>query len=197
MKKPKKQFSLAEYLAELEARRNPDIIRHSTLIQIAKARDCGTCQACGLFTPNTEGHHIHSIAEGGKDELNNIITLCTKCHKASPVDPSEFLQFQRQGGALWPEVRRQAFEALVTEPEFVDKTPQWVDNLCRNIRDSMFGVTHLIVESADDDREHYAKILYEHHAKVSRARKRYYGEPLDDINEYVTMFSLLTTYPSA
>ncbi len=43
-------------------------------------RDGYQCQHC--FSQNTrlEAHHIIYTSQGGKDTLNNLITLCTKCH---------------------------------------------------------------------------------------------------------------------
>ena len=62
----------------------------------AKERDGYICQCCGR--PCDEGHHIHPLVFDGPDELNNVITLCGLCHKHSPNNPAEFLDYQKQGG---------------------------------------------------------------------------------------------------
>jgi 5-methylcytosine-specific restriction endonuclease McrA len=44
------------------------------------ARDRWQCQACGKHT-NLEVHHQHSRAQGGKNQIENLITLCDSCHR--------------------------------------------------------------------------------------------------------------------
>lgn len=70
--------------------------RKSGLTLQAKERDGYICQCCGR--PGDEGHHIHPLVFDGPDEVNNIITLCSLCHKHSPNNPAEFLNYQREGG---------------------------------------------------------------------------------------------------
>ena len=45
-------------------------------------RDNYTCQCCGEKHIRLEVHHIIFRSQGGSDELDNLITLCEKCHKA-------------------------------------------------------------------------------------------------------------------
>lgn len=45
-----------------------------------KKRDHYTCQACGS-TNRVEGHHIFDHYFSGAPHVDNIITLCQKCHK--------------------------------------------------------------------------------------------------------------------
>ena len=44
-------------------------------------RDGWRCQHCGRAT-NLEVHHIRSRSRLGDDKRENLITLCTDCHKA-------------------------------------------------------------------------------------------------------------------
>ncbi len=53
--------------------------RSSTLIQLAKARDGNRCVRCSTCD-NLQGHHVHALADGGTDTLDNITTLCGTCH---------------------------------------------------------------------------------------------------------------------
>lgn len=52
-----------------------------------KARDRYICQTCGLgvdspeITPIFEVHHIIPVSMGGSDNENNLILLCSNCHK--------------------------------------------------------------------------------------------------------------------
>ena len=39
-----------------------------------------TCQICGS-TDHVEGHHIMNYQYGGAASVDNIVTLCQKCHK--------------------------------------------------------------------------------------------------------------------
>ena len=43
-------------------------------------RDEYTCQCCGAKKVRLEIHHIHFRRNGGSDDLENLITLCEKCH---------------------------------------------------------------------------------------------------------------------
>lgn len=45
-------------------------------------RDNYTCQKCGKMCEGKEiqCHHIMPVRNGGSNELNNLITLCNKCH---------------------------------------------------------------------------------------------------------------------
>ena len=45
-------------------------------------RDNYTCQCCGKKHVRLEVHHIIFRSQGGSDELENLITLCEKCHSA-------------------------------------------------------------------------------------------------------------------
>lgn len=52
----------------------------------ARQRDGNQCQICGdtpdsLYT-QLHVHHIIPRADGGTDELNNLVTLCDLCHAA-------------------------------------------------------------------------------------------------------------------
>lgn len=54
------------------------------LQQACFKRDHWTCQDCGYQgTPNTgdlHADHNHNRAEGGADELTNLVTRCVPCH---------------------------------------------------------------------------------------------------------------------
>jgi 5-methylcytosine-specific restriction endonuclease McrA len=60
-------------------------------------RDGNTCQCCGL--PGHEVHHLQWAHDGGDDSPDNLILLCTECHRQAP-DADNFLAFQRSGGRL-------------------------------------------------------------------------------------------------
>lgn len=45
-----------------------------------KVRDLYTCQICGS-ADYVEGHHIMNYQYGGAASVDNIVTLCRKCHK--------------------------------------------------------------------------------------------------------------------
>ena len=44
-------------------------------------RDRFTCKACSAKNTKLEAHHIIFRSQGGKDTLDNLITLCSSCHK--------------------------------------------------------------------------------------------------------------------
>ena len=45
-----------------------------------KERDLYTCQICGS-KDHVEGHHILNYQYGGAANIDNIVTLCRRCHK--------------------------------------------------------------------------------------------------------------------
>lgn len=45
-----------------------------------RARDRNKCRICGAGH-KLESHHVISKAHGGSDHIDNLITLCRKCHK--------------------------------------------------------------------------------------------------------------------
>ncbi len=53
---------------------------HCVVQKKGKARDLYTCQICG-FHDHVEGHHILDYQFGGAASVDNIVTLCRKCHK--------------------------------------------------------------------------------------------------------------------
>ena len=47
-------------------------------------RDKYTCQLCQATAPTKlHIHHILKRAEGGSDHLDNLLTVCPKCHRAA------------------------------------------------------------------------------------------------------------------
>ena len=52
----------------------------------AKIRDGFKCRRCGAKgrqiggTAQLEAHHLKSKHKGGSNNLNNLITLCSRCH---------------------------------------------------------------------------------------------------------------------
>lgn len=59
-------------------------------------RDNFKCQKCNFRDPTVqdlEAHHIKSRVFGGKDQLNNLITLCSICHFYSPDSEKEFINY--------------------------------------------------------------------------------------------------------
>ncbi|HXE63160.1 MAG TPA: HNH endonuclease [Bryobacteraceae bacterium] len=189
--KSSKPFNLANYLADRAAKRPAKLKRDTILIQIARARDCGICQVCGVFSPDTEGHHVHPLFLGGRDELNNIITLCHQCHEKAPMNEHDFLAYQRDGGPMWEFAWNQAVKFLATESCGEYMNPKTAFKCLRDVRDSIFGCAmqpHLADEIG------FIPDLRAYHAKVSRARRRFYGEPLPDIEEFMLPHSIVELY---
>lgn len=54
---------------------------HSKVQKAGKERDGYICMVCGRFSDKAEGHHVIELSEGGPASINNIITLCSQCHK--------------------------------------------------------------------------------------------------------------------
>lgn len=60
----------------------------------AKARDDFTCQKCGYQRESVHAHHIVPTSEGGPDTIDNIVTLCSRCHRYAPDHglPTDFYE---------------------------------------------------------------------------------------------------------
>lgn len=52
---------------------------HYVVQKKGKERDLYICQICGS-KKNVEGHHILNYQYGGAANIDNIVTLCRKCH---------------------------------------------------------------------------------------------------------------------
>ncbi|MEN8217418.1 MAG: RNA-guided endonuclease IscB [Pseudomonadota bacterium] len=53
---------------------------HENLRLATLMRDDFSCQQCRVKNTRLEAHHIKLTSEGGKDTVNNLITLCSECH---------------------------------------------------------------------------------------------------------------------
>ena len=56
-------------------------------------RDNFTCQKCGfedISSKDLEIHHIKPIFEGGTDHIDNLIVLCSICHRYAPDSEIDF-----------------------------------------------------------------------------------------------------------
>jgi 5-methylcytosine-specific restriction endonuclease McrA len=61
----------------------PPAIRRKVL---ARDRHCCRAPGCG-HTKFLEVHHIRSRADGGGNDLENLITLCSACHRLGHEKP--------------------------------------------------------------------------------------------------------------
>jgi len=61
-------------------------------------RDNFTCKKCGFRGKETELeiHHIIPKFEGGKDMIENLVTLCSICHKHAPDKGIEFKKYLKE-----------------------------------------------------------------------------------------------------
>jgi len=69
-----------------------DRIQKNLKKQILK-RDSFTCQKCGFQSPtrnDLEIHHIILKMDEGNEEIDNLVTLCSICHRFAPNSLREF-----------------------------------------------------------------------------------------------------------
>lgn len=62
-------------------------------------RDNYTCQKCKIQDKTAkilEAHHIVPLVFEGKDELDNLITLCGNCHHFAPNNRQEFEEYLKE-----------------------------------------------------------------------------------------------------
>lgn len=75
--------------------------RQTSLADKTKERDDHTCQCCGIKGRPLDAHHILALVYGGKDSIDNMITLCKDCHRHVPEDPGLFDEYKESGGHVW------------------------------------------------------------------------------------------------
>ena len=59
--------------------------RNSLLRKRLWDRDQGICAKCGRYDAKAEIDHIVALWSGGKDALDNLQTLCRRCHLGKSV----------------------------------------------------------------------------------------------------------------
>jgi 5-methylcytosine-specific restriction endonuclease McrA len=57
------------------------MIRNKLLRKRVFERDGGVCRVCGIFDARWEADHILELSFGGKDDLDNLQTLCRRHHR--------------------------------------------------------------------------------------------------------------------
>jgi ribosomal protein S27AE len=60
-------------------------------------RDRYECQRCGRESSLTV-HHLKPRAEGGREVLNNLLTLCSPCHDWVEVNLEQFPELRSKAG---------------------------------------------------------------------------------------------------
>ena len=110
-------------------------IMPTTLKQQVFKKDKFTCQKCGFLgmLEDLEVHHINLKADEGKDEISNLITLCSICHHYAPDSEEEFKKyllekidgsildtFRKFFGSIFRTAARRTFSGLFS-------------NACRNV----------------------------------------------------------------
>jgi len=99
--------------------------RNQTLRKQALKRDKFTCQKCRLNdeTGNKlEVHHITPLVFEGKDNINNLITLCRNCHRFAPNYKEEFESYIKIKENVTMTILPQALEKLRIEKPEIFKT---------------------------------------------------------------------------
>ena len=76
------------------------------------ARDGSRCQACGCKTSG-QIHHIQPRGAGGDNAIENLMTLCGRCHMIiSPVPPFALRRAFRIQGKDIPREKARVQEAI-------------------------------------------------------------------------------------
>ncbi len=102
--------------------------RNQTLRKKVFERDNFTCQKCKIQDKSSkilEAHHIIPLCRGGRDDFQNIITLCSDCHHFAPDKKEDFEEYMKSecDGTLttllsaWKKVRDE-------HPELIDSVNQ-------------------------------------------------------------------------
>ena len=73
--------------------------KRSNLAKKVFERDSFICQKCKTQDKSAkilEAHHIVPLVFKGKDELGNLITLCSDCHHFAPNIKKEFDEYLKE-----------------------------------------------------------------------------------------------------
>jgi len=98
-------------------------------------RDSFTCQYCGKCAPDVilELDHIVPLAEGGDNEITNLVTSCHDCNAgkgARPLDDDSVIAKQREQLKQLSERREQLEMMLEWRQELSDQTDFELDSVC-------------------------------------------------------------------
>jgi 5-methylcytosine-specific restriction endonuclease McrA len=69
---------------------------YHALCSLVFERDKWSCQVCKI-RQNLQAHHIIYRSQGGKDELDNLLTVCSACHVAIHA-MDVIISFKRDAG---------------------------------------------------------------------------------------------------
>lgn len=72
-------------------------VRNKALREQVLIRDLGLCRCCSFKAQ--EVHHVIPLVFNGKDDVNNMISLCHVCHHFAPDNKLEFFKYLCKGGA--------------------------------------------------------------------------------------------------
>ena len=74
------------------------IIISSKIKSEVLSRDGFRCQKCNFsgMSDELEVHHVKLKVDGGEDNINNLITLCSICHHYSPDEEAEFEEYLKE-----------------------------------------------------------------------------------------------------
>ncbi len=72
-------------------------MRNQSLKKQIQTRDVGLCRCCGF--KGSEAHHIIPLIFGGRDNVKNMVWLCSYCHRDAPDNKQEFFEYMLRGGA--------------------------------------------------------------------------------------------------
>jgi hypothetical protein len=125
-------------------------------------RDKFTCQYCGAKAPEVvlQCDHIKPVAEGGTNDILNLITSCAGCNGgkgAVPLSSSAAMDKQRDALACLEE-RRQQIEMML----------EWRDELQSLKRDTVEAIVDRI-----DEHGHPYTPSQEHRSKIKRWLSRF------------------------
>ena len=102
--------------------------RDQTLKKKVFERGNFTCQKCKIQDKTSrilEAHHLIPLVYGGKDELDNLITLCSDCHHFAPDKKEDFKEYMKEECDGTMTTFTKAFEKVRREnPELFEKVQE-------------------------------------------------------------------------
>lgn len=97
--------------------------------QLVFSRDHFSCQKCGFLggSEELEIHHIKMRVNGGENNLANLITLCSICHKYAPDSDEDFEIYLKEkiDGSILDTFRR-------SEKSIAKRTKKGMDKKARD-----------------------------------------------------------------
>ena len=165
---------------------NRKALSKSTRFEVFK-RDHFTCQYCGKKAPEVilEVDHIVPVAEGGTNELLNLVTSCRDCNRGKgkkKLDDNTAVMKQRAELERMAERQEQVSMMIQWKKEMAETDNLLVDDLCEHW--GLLTGYHVGERGKRNIKSCYNRFGYDEvYEAISIAVERYFEDDVESANE--------------